>query len=302
MAKMQVNGENELEATIGSDTAMTTVPHSHPMSAPPVRVLAISNQKGGVGKTTTAINLGTALAAAGERVMILDLDPQGNASTGLGVGPDARPLTMFDVLMRQSSVLQAAVQTNVPNLSIVPANSDLVSLESDLMGDAGRPYKLRDALAEMAADQSRLLDGRPFNYVLIDCPPSLSLLTLNAMTAAHAVLVPIQCEFFALEGMSQLKETVDQIKATLNPKLEIQGVVLTMHDQRTAFSREIADSVRAYFGSKVYETVIPRNIRVAEAPSHGQPILIYDHACIGSKAYIQLASEVIAREKQLRAA
>jgi chromosome partitioning protein len=184
----------------------------------------------------------------------------------------------------------------------VPGNSDLVSLESDLMSDQGRPYKLRDALAEMAAEQTKLTNGRPFNYVLIDCPPSLSLLTLNAMTAANAVLVPIQCEFFALEGMSQLKETVDQIRASLNPKLEIQGVVLTMHDQRTAFSREIADSVRAYFGAKVYQTVIPRNIRVAEAPSHGQPILIYDHACIGSQAYIQLASEVIAREKQLRAA
>ena len=281
---------------------MTTTSHSNPMAAPQLRVLAISNQKGGVGKTTTAINLGTALAAAGERVLILDLDPQGNASTGVGVGPEARPLTMFDVLTRQSSVLQATVHTTIPNLSIVPANSDLVSLESDLMGDTGRPYKLRDALAELMAEQTRALAGRPFNYVLIDCPPSLSLLTLNAMTAAHAVLVPIQCEFFALEGMSQLKETVDQIKATLNPKLEIQGVVLTMHDQRTAFSREIAESVRAYFGAKVYKTVIPRNIRVAEAPSHGQPILIYDHGCIGSQAYIQLASEVIAREKQMRAA
>jgi chromosome partitioning protein len=280
-----------------ADTAQGNVLTTHP-----VRVLAISNQKGGVGKTTTAINLGTALAAAGERVLILDLDPQGNASTGLGIAPEARPITMFDVITRQASVLQAALQTNVPNLSIVPANSDLVSLESDLMTDAGRPYKLRDALAALAADQSRATDGRPFNYVLIDCPPSLSLLTLNALTAAHAVLVPIQCEFFALEGMSQLKETVDQIKATLNPKLEIQGVVLTMHDQRTAFSREIADSVRAYFGAKVYDTVIPRNIRVAEAPSHGQPILIYDHACIGSQAYIQLASEVIARERQMRAA
>ena len=277
-------------------------PQMNPMAAHPVRVLAISNQKGGVGKTTTAINLGTALAAAGERVLILDLDPQGNASTGVGVGPEARPLTMYDVMAGQASVLKAAIETKVPGLAIVPANSDLVSLESDLMADAGRPYKLRDALAALAADQARSPKGRPFNYVLIDCPPSLSLLTLNAMTAAHAVLVPIQCEFFALEGMSQLKETVDQIKATLNPRLEIQGVVLTMHDQRTAFSREIADNVRAYFGSKVYQTVIPRNIRVAEAPSHGQPILIYDHACIGSQAYIQLASEVIAREKQMRAA
>ncbi len=281
---------------------MTNAPQTNPMAAPPVRTLAISNQKGGVGKTTTAINLGTALAAAGERVLILDLDPQGNASTGVGVPPEARSITMYDVLTRQATVLQAMARTNVTNLSIVPANSDLVSLESDLMKDAARPYKLRDALAQLAADQSSVLEGKPFTYVLIDCPPSLSLLTLNAMTAANAVLVPIQCEFFALEGMSQLKDTVDQIKATLNPKLEIQGVVLTMHDQRTAFSREIADSVRAYFGPKVYETVIPRNIRVAEAPSHGQPILIYDHACIGSQAYIQLANEVMAREKPMRAA
>ena len=281
---------------------MADTTHKTLMAAPPVRILAISNQKGGVGKTTTAINLGTALAAAGERVLILDLDPQGNASTGVGIGPEARPLTMYDVMTRAASVLAAAIRTKVPGLSIVPANSDLVSLEAELVADAGRPYKLRDALAVMAAEQMQVTGGMPFNYVLIDCPPSLSLLTLNAMTAANAVLVPIQCEFFALEGMAQLKETVDQIKASLNPRLEIQGVVLTMHDQRTSFSREIAENVRAFFGAKVYQTVIPRNIRVAEAPSHGQPILIYDHACIGSQAYIQLASEVIAREKQMRAA
>jgi chromosome partitioning protein len=272
------------------------------LAAPIVRVLAISNQKGGVGKTTTTINLGTALAAAGERVLILDLDPQGNASTGVGVGPEARPRTMYDVLAGLATLLQSAVITKVPGLSVVPANSDLVSLESDLMGDAARPYKLRDALAQMAAEQVAVTGGKPYSYVLIDCPPSLSLLTLNALTAAHAVVVPIQCEFFALEGMAQLKETVDQIKGTLNPRLEIQGVVLTMHDQRTAFNREIADNVRAYFGAKVYNTVIPRNVRLAEAPSHGQPVLIYDHACIGSQAYIQLASEVMVREKQMRAA
>jgi chromosome partitioning protein len=288
-----------------ADATVTTGPVSAgpgALAAPIVRVLAISNQKGGVGKTTTTINLGTALAAVGERVLILDLDPQGNASTGVGVGPEARPRTMYDVLAGLATVLQSAVVTKVPGLSVVPANSDLVSLESDLMGDAARPYKLRDALALMVAEQVAVTGGRPYSYVLIDCPPSLSLLTLNALTAAHAVVVPIQCEFFALEGMSQLKETVDQIRGTLNPRLEIQGVVLTMHDQRTAFSREIAENVRAYFGPKVYDTVIPRNIRLAEAPSHGQPILIYDHACIGSQAYIQLASEVIAREKQMRLA
>jgi chromosome partitioning protein len=285
-----------MTANLGAGTAT-----GH-LTAPPVRILAISNQKGGVGKTTTAINLGTALAAAGERVLILDLDPQGNASTGVGVAPESRKVTMYDVMVGQASILQAAATTKVPGLAVVPANSDLVSLEADLVGDSARPYKLRDALSAMAAEQMAKTGGKPFSYVLIDCPPSLSLLTLNAMTAAHAVLVPIQCEFFALEGMSQLKETVDQIRGTLNPKLEIQGVVLTMHDQRTAFSREIAENVRAFFGQKVYETVIPRNIRVAEAPSHGQPILIYDHACVGSQAYIQLATELLAREKQMRAA
>lgn len=278
------------------------------MAGPPLRVLAIANQKGGVGKTTTAINLGTALAVSGERVLILDLDPQGNASTGVGVPPEARTRTMFDVLAGEATLLQSKIDTKIPNLSIVAANSDLVGLESELMGDANRPYKLRDAVTALRAVQGQSaasksgVPPRPFTYVIIDCPPSLSLLTLNAMTAANAVLVPVQCEFFALEGISQLKESIDQIRATLNPKLEIQGVVLTMHDQRTSFSREIADNVRAYFGSKVYNTMIPRNIRVAEAPSFGQPILIYDHECIGSRAYIDLASEVMAREKEMRAA
>jgi chromosome partitioning protein len=279
---------------------------NNPHAAPPVRVLAIANQKGGVGKTTTAINLGTALAAIGERVLILDLDPQGNASTGVGVPLEARPRTMYDVLAGHASLMQAKIDTKIPNLSIVAANSDLVGLESELMGDANRPYRLRDAVTALRAQQA-LPSGpggqvKAFSYILIDCPPSLSLLTLNAMTAANAVLVPVQCEFFALEGISQLKETIDQIRATLNPKLEIQGVVLTMHDQRTAFSREIAENVRSFFGAKVYKTMIPRNIRVAEAPSFGQPILIYDHECIGSKAYVELASEVIARERAMRAA
>lgn len=278
----------------------------HPAGAHALRVLAISNQKGGVGKTTTAINLGTALAATGERVLILDLDPQGNASTGVGVPPEARHKTMFDVLAGESSLLGAKIDTKIPNLSIVAANSDLVGLEAELMGDGSRPYRLRDAITALRAEQSEIrapgIGGKPYTYVLIDCPPSLSLLTLNAMTAANAVLVPVQCEFFALEGISQLKESIDQIRAALNPKLEIHGVVLTMYDQRTSFSREIADEVRAYFGAKVYKTVIPRNIRVAEAPSFGQPILIYDQECIGSKAYVDLAAEVMSREREMRAA
>jgi chromosome partitioning protein len=264
----------------------------------PLRVLAVANQKGGVGKTTTAINLGTALAASGQKVLIIDLDPQGNASTGVGVAPDQRPKTMYDVLSGQAALVEAIVPTRVPGLSIVPANSDLVGLESEIQADVNRPYRLRDALQRLAADQKVAPGEFPFSYVLIDCPPSLNLLTLNAMTAAQAVIVPVQCEFFALEGISQLKDTIDQIKATLNPALEIQGVVLTMHDARTAFSREVADNVRAFFGAKVYETMIPRNIRVAEAPSYGQPILIYDADCVGSHAYIKLASEMMARERQ----
>ncbi len=266
-----------------------------------MRVLAVANQKGGVGKTTTAINLGTALAAVGERTLIIDLDPQGNASTGVGIGPNARPLTTYDVLAGQVGLLEASLTTLVPNLSVVPASGDLVGLETELMGDAHRAYRMRDAIARLVADQ-RAKGGVPFRYVLIDCPPSLSLLTLNAMVAAQAVLVPVQCEFFALEGISQLKDTIDQIKATLNPQLEIQGVVLTMHDARTAFSREIADNVRQFFGPKVYETVIPRNVRIAEAPSHGKPILVYDHECVGSQAYIKLAAEIIERERRFKAA
>jgi chromosome partitioning protein len=267
-----------------------------------LRVLAIANQKGGVGKTTTAINLGTALAAVGEGVLILDLDPQGNASTGVGIAEDARPVTSFDVLTGKSTIAKAATRTLVPNLCLVPANADLVGLESEMMAEGNRPFRLRDAVAALVAEQKARPTEVPFSYLLIDCPPSLNLLTLNAMVAAHAVLVPVQCEFFALEGISQLKQTIDQIKATLNPGLEIQGVVLTMHDARTSLSKEVATEVRAFFGAKVYETMIPRNVRVAEAPSHGKPILLYDYDCPGSQAYIKLATEIIERERQLRAA
>jgi chromosome partitioning protein len=269
---------------------------------PNLRVLAIANQKGGVGKTTTAINLGTALAAIGQSVLILDLDPQGNASTGVGIGEDARPVTTFDVLAGKATIARAATKTLVPNLSLVPANSDLVGLESEMMSEGNRPFRLRDAVAALVAEQKARPGDLPYAYLLIDCPPSLNLLTLNAMVAAHAVLVPVQCEFFALEGISQLKQTIDQIKGTLNSGLEIQGVVLTMHDARTSLSKEVATEVRAFFGAKVYETMIPRNVRVAEAPSHGKPILLYDYDCPGSQAYIKLATEIIERERRLRAA
>lgn len=266
------------------------------------RVISIANQKGGVGKTTTAINLGTALAAVGERVLVLDLDPQGNASTGLGISPEARVRTSYDVLTGESSMLDASLATAVPGLYVVPANNDLVGVEAALANDGTRPFKLRDAVSGLVGQQRARPQDAPFSYVLIDCPPSLNVLTLNAMSAAHAVLVPVQCEFFALEGISQLKDTIDQIRATLNPQLEIQGVVLTMHDQRTSLSREVADNVRAFFGPKVYETVIPRNTRVAEAPSHGKPILLYDYDCAGSQAYIRLATEIIERERRFKAA
>ncbi len=266
------------------------------------RVISIANQKGGVGKTTTAINLGTALAAVGEKVLVLDLDPQGNASTGLGIPPEARAKTTYDVLIGASSLADACLQTAVPGLHIVPANSDLVGIEGSLPNDNTRPFKLRDAVTALIGYQRARPQDTPYSYVLIDCPPSLNILTLNAMSAADAVLVPVQCEFFALEGISQLKDSIDQIRATLNPHLEIQGVVLTMHDARTSLSKEVAENVRAFFGPKVYETIIPRNTRVAEAPSHGKPILLYDYDCAGSQAYIRLATEIIERERRFKAA
>jgi chromosome partitioning protein len=260
------------------------------------RVLALANQKGGVGKTTTAINLGTALAAIGERVMIIDLDPQGNASTGLGV--DERTRSTADVLSGKMPFAMARVATRVPGLSLVPATIDLMAFERDTMAASGRHYRLRDAIAAMLAMEPE--SGT--TYILIDCPPSLNLLTVNALAAADAVLVPLQCEFFALEGLAQLLSTVEEIRVRLNPKLAIHGVVLTMYDQRTSLSEQVVDDVRRVLGDKVYATIIPRNVRVAESPSHGKPVLLYDYRCSGSQAYIRLASEVIERERRIRAA
>jgi chromosome partitioning protein len=256
------------------------------------RVLAVSNQKGGVGKTTTAINLGTALAAIGQRVLIVDMDPQGNASTGLGVPRETRRVTIYDVIVDGRSVDEAAVATAVPGLHIIPADADMSGAEIELSQADRRSYRLRDALAAQASGE-----GAPFDYVLIDCPPSLNLLTLNAMAAADAVLVPLQCEFFALEGLTQLMKTVDMVRQSLNPKLEIQGLVLTMYDRRNALSGQVEADVRAHFGDKVYDSVIPRNVRVSEAPSFGKPALIYDLKCAGSQAYLRLAREVVARER-----
>jgi chromosome partitioning protein len=262
-----------------------------------MRVLAVSNQKGGVGKTTTAINLGTALAAIGERVLIVDMDPQGNASTGLGVPRETRRVTIYDVVVDGRSIADAAVETAVPGLAIVPADADMSGVEIELSQADRRSYRLRDALEAHARSG---LSG--YDYVLIDCPPSLNLLTLNAMAASDAVLVPLQCEFFALEGLTQLMRTIDMVRQSLNPALEIQGLVLTMYDRRNALSGQVANDVRSHFGDKVYDAVIPRNVRVSEAPSFGKPALIYDLKCAGSQAYLRLAREVVARERLRRAA
>jgi chromosome partitioning protein len=264
------------------------------------RVLAMANQKGGVGKTTTAINLGTALAAIGERVLIVDLDPQGNASTGLGINRSARVTSSYDMLVGEKSLRDVVIPTSVPRLTIAPSTMDLLGVELEIAGHSDRSYKFRNALRAYGAASAS--DPERVTYVLVDCPPSLNLLTINALAAADAVVVPLQCEFFALEGLSQLLTTVEQVRSTLNPALTIHGVVLTMYDPRNSLAGQVVADVRAYMGDKVYETVIPRNVRLSEAPSHGKPALLYDLKCAGSQAYLKLASEVIRREALWRAA
>ncbi|MDZ4761493.1 MAG: ParA family protein [Alphaproteobacteria bacterium] len=269
-----------------------------------MRVIAVANQKGGVGKTTTAINLGTALAAVGHRVLVMDCDAQGNASTGLGVEPMARVRTSYDVLVGEATIAQAVVPTCVPLLDLVPGDENLAGVETLLHEDPRKNFRYRDAIEafEKASAEGVAIsaDGRILGYdiALIDCPPSLSTVTINAMAAANAVLVPLQCEFLALEGLSQLLRTVDLVRGALNPQLEIQGVVLTMFDKRNNLSDQVASEVRSFFGSKVYQTVIPRNVRLSEAPSFGKPALLYDHKCSGSEAYIKLASELLQRERE----
>ena len=265
------------------------------------RVLVLANQKGGVGKTTTAINLGTALAAIGERVLIIDLDPQGNASTGLGIRRNSRTVSTFQVLVGENSLAASVHSTAVPRLFVAPSTLALLGVELEIAQEKDRAFKLRNALRVLADDATIPSDER-FTYVLVDCPPSLNLLTINAMAAAHSVLVPLQCEFFALEGLSQLLKTVDQVRANLNPHLTIHGVVLTMFDPRNNLANQVVADVRSFMGDKVYETIIPRNVRVSEAPSHGKPVLLYDLKCSGSQAYLKLASEVIQREHRSRAA
>lgn len=285
---MTVIDEPQQDQT-GQDKA--EVPHGHP------RILALANQKGGVGKTTTAINLGTALAAIGERVLIVDLDPQGNASTGLGIDRRSRSCSTYDVLIGESSLREAVVSTAVPRLHIAPSTMDLSGLELELGTTPGRAFKLRDAIGALNNNVSPEAD---YTYVLIDCPPSLNLLTVNAMAASDAILVPLQCEFFALEGLSQLLQTVEQVRSTLNPNLSIHGIVLTMFDSRNNLSNQVVADVRQFMGEKVYKTMIPRNVRISEAPSYGKPVLVYDLKCVGSEAYLRLATEVIQRERELR--
>ena len=257
------------------------------------RVIAIANQKGGVGKTTTAINLSTALAAVGENVLLIDLDPQGNASTGLGVPPEERAVTTYEVLLGDYRLEAAVVETDIPNLKLAPAGVDLAAAEVELIEADRRHYRLADAIKDYMAKSDET-----FSYVLIDCPPSLSLLTINALAAAAAVIIPLQCEFFALEGLSQIIRTLDTVRERINPEIELQGVVLTMYDARNNLSRQVEEDVRAHMKDKVYRAVIPRNVRISEAPSHGKPALLYDLKCAGSQAYIRLASEVIQRERK----
>lgn len=277
------------ELSVGRERTVTAMPSA-------TRIIAVANQKGGVGKTTTAINLATALAAIGEKVLIVDLDPQGNASTGLGIDRRDRSLSSYDVLLGHALADEAAMPTAVPGLSIIPSTLDLLGVEMEIASATDRALRLRKALRRPAEGKAS------FSYVLLDCPPSLNLLTINAMAASDSVLVPLQCEFFALEGLSQLLETVEQVRSSINPDLDIQGIVLTMYDGRNNLANQVVDDVRQHMGEKVYQTVIPRNVRVSEAPSYGKPAILYDLKCTGSQAYLQLASEVIRRERRLRAA
>ncbi len=264
------------------------IPEGHRRQNPATRIIAIANQKGGVGKTTTTINLATALAAIRQKVLIIDLDPQGNASTGLGVAREDRDCNSYHVLIGEAEIEDAVRATEIPGLDIMPSGIDLSGAEIELVGMERREYRLSETLKAGTGD---------YDYVLIDCPPALGLLTINALVAVQAVLVPLQCEFFALEGISHLVKTIDRIKQAFNPGLEIQGIVLTMFDRRNNLSGMVADDVRDFFGDKVYETVIPRNVRVSEAPSHGKPALVYDMRCAGSQAYLHLAGEVLRRER-----
>ncbi len=271
----------EPQTTDHSPANVATAMRKQPM------IIALANQKGGVGKTTTAINLGTALAAVGRAVLLVDLDPQGNASTGLGSDARNRDGSTYDVMTGGVELADIITETQVPGLHLAPSAVDLSGADMELVTESDRAHRLQRAFSTLSSK---------YDYILIDCPPSLSLLTVNAMTAANSVLVPLQCEFFALEGLSQLLQTIDRVKQSLNPTLVVQGVVLTMFDRRNNLSQQVEDDVRDALGDLVYDTVVPRNVRLSEAPSHAMPALIYDHACAGSRAYQSLAAELLRRE------
>ncbi|MEM8833263.1 MAG: ParA family protein [Pseudomonadota bacterium] len=253
------------------------------------RILSVANQKGGVGKTTTSVNLATALSAIGKKVMLVDLDPQGNASTGLGIKRSTLRTSTYDILFEDASVEETVRKTKVPGLDVLPSSIHLSGAEIELVGASRREYRLQEAFRK----------PMDYDYVIIDCPPSLSLLTLNALVASDSIVVPLQCEFYALEGLSHLVKTIERVQKTFNPRLDIHGVVLTMFDRRNNLSAQVAQDVRKYFGEKVYNTVIPRNVRLSEAPSYGLPAIVYDMKCPGARAYINLAKEVISREKKI---
>ena len=259
------------------------------------KIIAISNQKGGVGKTTTAINLSTALAATGQKVLIIDLDPQGNASTGLGVDYGQRENSIYEVLAGQANITDSIRKTEIDNLFLIPSTVDLSGIEPELADVNDRAFTLKNIF-----NANEKLNE--FDFIFIDCPPALSLLTVMAMTTANAIIVPLQCEFFALEGLSQLIKTIDRVRKNLNSNLSIDGIVLTMYDQRNRLSSQVAQDVRSHLKEKVFETVIPRNVRMSEAPSFGLPAIIYDHRSKGSQAYIQLANEILKKTKNLEAA